>query len=330
MTGEAAPPMPSRVSAWSVYDVFDARRRRAALHRRRERQAVPVTLCGVLDRPDLAAEPGLRTNAQRVAVRPALLRRLGDTLAITPQATSWRRSSRPPGCRTRRSSGRTSCCTTRTSRRAAAWSPMTTDDGGTTEVVLLPLLMGGRRPGVRQPLARVGEHTDEVLAACRPRQPISRRVRSRQCEDTKRWTHELPPPRRRRRWRRRRGTPRRFATPAHAQAPVTDKPLHAILPVGAGSGVDTIVRSVAPSLSKALGGQPVVIENLPGAGGITGTQAIVKARAGRQHDRRRVEQPRDQPERLQEAAVRRSTTSRRSWSSGRRRWCWSSIRASCR
>lgn len=66
---------------------------------------------------------------------------------------------------------------------------------------------------------------------------------------------------------------------AFAQAPVPDKPLKAILPVGAGSGVDTIVRSIAPSLSKSLGGQPVVIENLPGAGGITGTQAIVKAPA---------------------------------------------------
>jgi len=42
--------------------------------------------------------------------------------------------------------------------------PMQTDDGGTTDVVLLPLTLGGRRPGVRQPLARVGEHTDEVLA----------------------------------------------------------------------------------------------------------------------------------------------------------------------
>jgi len=30
--------------------------------------------------------------------------------------------------------------------------------------VLLPLLMGGRRPGVRQALAKIGEHTDEVLA----------------------------------------------------------------------------------------------------------------------------------------------------------------------
>jgi len=61
---------------------------------------------------------------------------------------------------------------------------------------------------------------------------------------------------------------------AHAQG---SAPLHVILPVGPGSGVDTIVRSIAPSLTKALNGQPVVIDNLPGAGGITGTQAIVKA-----------------------------------------------------
>jgi len=56
-----------------------------------------------------------------------------------------------------------------------------------------------------------------------------------------------------------------------------DKPLRVILPVSAGSGVDGIVRAASPSLTKALGGQPIVVENLPGAGGITGTQAIVKA-----------------------------------------------------
>jgi formyl-CoA transferase len=41
---------------------------------------------------------------------------------------------------------------------------MPTEDGGETDVVLLPLLMGGRRPGVRRPLPRVGEHTAEILA----------------------------------------------------------------------------------------------------------------------------------------------------------------------
>ncbi|MDM0021267.1 tripartite tricarboxylate transporter substrate binding protein [Variovorax sp. J22R187] len=57
----------------------------------------------------------------------------------------------------------------------------------------------------------------------------------------------------------------------------SDKPLRLVLPVGAGSGVDTIMRAATPSLTKALGGQAVVIENLPGAGGITGTSVVVRA-----------------------------------------------------
>ena len=37
------------------------------------------------------------------------------------------------------------------------------DDGGTIDVVRLPLLLDGRRPGVRRPLPRIGEQTDEIL-----------------------------------------------------------------------------------------------------------------------------------------------------------------------
>jgi tripartite-type tricarboxylate transporter receptor subunit TctC len=61
-----------------------------------------------------------------------------------------------------------------------------------------------------------------------------------------------------------------------AEARAQGKPMRLILPVGAGSGVDTIARAANAALAKALG-QSVVIENLPGAGGITGTAAIVKA-----------------------------------------------------
>lgn len=54
-------------------------------------------------------------------------------------------------------------------------------------------------------------------------------------------------------------------------------PLRVVLPLSAGSAVDSIARAVQTALSKALGDQAVVIENLPGAGGITGTSALVKA-----------------------------------------------------
>lgn len=53
-------------------------------------------------------------------------------------------------------------------------------------------------------------------------------------------------------------------------------PVKFILPVSAGSGVDTIARAASNQLGVALGA-PVVIENQPGAGGVVGTQALVKA-----------------------------------------------------
>jgi tripartite-type tricarboxylate transporter receptor subunit TctC len=65
---------------------------------------------------------------------------------------------------------------------------------------------------------------------------------------------------------------------ALAGAHAADRPpLRIIVPSSAGSGIDTILRAAGPSLTKALGGQPVVIENLAGAGGITGTASLVKA-----------------------------------------------------
>lgn len=54
-------------------------------------------------------------------------------------------------------------------------------------------------------------------------------------------------------------------------------PLKVIIPASAGSGQDTIMRAVSQSLTVALGGRPVVIENLPGAGGVTGAAALTRA-----------------------------------------------------
>lgn len=56
----------------------------------------------------------------------------------------------------------------------------------------------------------------------------------------------------------------------------SDKNIRLILPVSAGSGVDGIVRASSTAIGKALG-STIVIENLPGAGGLVGTQALVRA-----------------------------------------------------
>jgi len=66
------------------------------------------------------------------------------------------------------------------------------------------------------------------------------------------------------------------ALPLVAAAQPSQRPMRVILPVSAGSGVDAIVRAATNALSRSLG-QPVVVENLPGAGGVTGTLAIVRS-----------------------------------------------------
>jgi len=60
---------------------------------------------------------------------------------------------------------------------------------------------------------------------------------------------------------------------AHAQS---DKPLRMIVPLAAGSTVDTLARAMAPGFGRATG-HPIVVENVVGAGGIPGTSQIVKA-----------------------------------------------------
>ncbi len=69
-----------------------------------------------------------------------------------------------------------------------------------------------------------------------------------------------------------------FAASRRAAAQAPGKTMRVILPVGPGSGVDTSVRIASNALSKALG-QHVVVENLPGVGGITGTATLVRAPA---------------------------------------------------
>lgn len=56
------------------------------------------------------------------------------------------------------------------------------------------------------------------------------------------------------------------------------KPIHLIVPFTVGGGTDAVARIVAPKLSEALG-QPVIVDNRPGAGGLVGTEIAAKAPA---------------------------------------------------
>jgi formyl-CoA transferase len=163
MTGEVPPPMPSRVSAWSVYDVFtlahDVQLFIAAVSDKQWR-----ILCELIEAPELLADESLQTNAQRVEVRPQLLARLGEILkhhdvselsakleaAGLPYAPIVRPDQLVEDPHLKASGGLV---------------PMMTDTGEETAVTLLPITLGQRRLQVRRPLPKAGEHTEEVLSS---------------------------------------------------------------------------------------------------------------------------------------------------------------------
>ncbi len=65
--------------------------------------------------------------------------------------------------------------------------------------------------------------------------------------------------------------------PAHAQAPAyPTKPIHWVVPFAPGGTTDILARTIGEKLAIALG-QPVIIENKPGAGGGLGATYTAKA-----------------------------------------------------
>jgi len=72
VTGEAAAPMPSRISAWAIYDIFETKDG--------EQLFIGVVsdtqwriFCAEFELPALSSDPSLTTNTQRVAARDGLL-----------------------------------------------------------------------------------------------------------------------------------------------------------------------------------------------------------------------------------------------------------------
>ena len=72
-----------------------------------------------------------------------------------------------------------------------------------------------------------------------------------------------------------------LAAPAQAQTgfPIPGKPIRIVVPFSVGAGSDNTARLIARMFSEELGGQPVVVDNKPGAGTFIGASEVARAPA---------------------------------------------------
>jgi crotonobetainyl-CoA:carnitine CoA-transferase CaiB-like acyl-CoA transferase len=162
VTGQAAQPMPVRVSAWAIYDVFDVAGG--------EQVFVGVVsdgqwraFCQAFGRFDWAADETLARNNQRVAARDRIIPYIKALFAALPKADVLSR------CET---AGLPFAPIARPDDlvvdphlvESGGLVRVTVSEGVTADLPALPLRLGGERGGLRRDAPRAGEHSREILS----------------------------------------------------------------------------------------------------------------------------------------------------------------------
>lgn len=163
VTGEAAKPMPVRISAWAIYDVFETQDG--------EQVFVGVVsdslwekFCAAFGLAELGADPRYRTNSQRVQARETLLPQVRELFKGYTKAAlvaKLERTGLPFA-----PIGRPEDMFDDPHLLASGGlGDVTLPDGEQTQLPLLPVELDGRRPTQGGELPAVGAHTREVLEA---------------------------------------------------------------------------------------------------------------------------------------------------------------------
>jgi len=161
VTGEAPQPMPSRISAWGIYDVFEGKDGEQIFL-----GVVSDTqwkiFCEAFGLKDLAGDPRVATNNQRVLTRDWLIPRLQQIFrqySVRELQDLFEANALPyaPIVKPEQLFGDPHL------KEGGGLAALVTETGEETRVPLLPLTFDGARLPPRQPLPSIGEHTVEVL-----------------------------------------------------------------------------------------------------------------------------------------------------------------------
>ncbi len=165
VTGQAAAPMPERISSWGLYDVFSVQDGEqiflAAVSDAQWR-----SFCSAMGFDDLATDPSLQTNNDRVRARVTLLPELRQRLAAysaTHLAQVFEAHQLPYAPISRPEQLLDDPHLLATGGLADVVLSDGEKAGQTAKTTLLPIRMDGERLGVRVNPPKQGEHTRELL-----------------------------------------------------------------------------------------------------------------------------------------------------------------------
>ena len=161
VTGVAAAPMPVRVSAWAVYDVFataDGEQVFVGVGS----DAQWLNFCKAFDLADWASDPALALNNQRVKVRESLIPEIRTLFGSFSKAELLRRceAANLPFAPITRPEELVDDPHLLASEGMVS---VTAKDGVRADLPNLPLRMDGRRPRLREDVPSSGQHTRDIL-----------------------------------------------------------------------------------------------------------------------------------------------------------------------
>ncbi|MCW6528820.1 CoA transferase [Sphingomonas sp. MMSM20] len=162
VTGTPAPPMPARISAWAVYDVFETADPDEQLFVGVVSDAQWQAFCGEFDLADFAADAGLAANNDRVRQRDRVLPPLRAMFAGMPRdaiVAKLEAIGLPFAPITRPQDLFDDPHLT----AAGGLLDVTLENGRKVSLPALPLEIDGRKPGLQRDLPLPGQHNGEVL-----------------------------------------------------------------------------------------------------------------------------------------------------------------------
>ena len=163
VTGKPAAPMPERISAWGVYDVFVVKDGEQIFLAVVSDTAWKI-FCDVFNYPDLLADPRLANNNQRVLARdwliPLLRERLKD-FSAQELSDVFEKNALPYAPIT----APQDLLEDPHLKATGGLAPLELNDGRTVNTVLLPLSLDQERLKVRQSAPHLGEHNESLLSS---------------------------------------------------------------------------------------------------------------------------------------------------------------------